>query len=185
MKIIDTPIEDLKLFEPNVFGDSRGYFMETWNSKTLKAAGIAIDFVQDNESQSTKGTLRGLHFQKKHPQGKLVRAIAGEVFDVAVDLRLDSPTYGQWYGHTLSAENKLQMWVPPGFAHAYYTMSETAVFVYKCTDYYFADDQFSLSWEDPELAIEWPFGKDSEVILSANDKDAKSLEEISKLLGKT
>ena len=184
MKIIDTPIEGLKVFEPRVFGDSRGYFMETWNSEALKKAGFPMNFVQDNESQSSKGTLRGLHFQKEHPQGKLVRVIQGEVFDVAVDLRPDSATFGQWYGHTLSAENKHQMWVPEGFGHAYYTISEKAVFVYKCTDYYFADDQYSLSWEDPDLAIDWPIEEGVEVTLSANDKDAKSLKEIAELLGK-
>ncbi len=182
MKIIDTPLEGLKIFEPRVFGDSRGYFMETWNSKVLKDAGMDITFVQDNESQSAKGTLRGIHFQKDHPQGKLVRAVLGEVFDIAVDLRLDSPTYGQWYGHILSAENKLQMWVPKGFGHAYYTISDKAVFVYKCTDYYHADDQYSLSWEDPELGIEWPLCEGTDVILSEQDKHARSLKEITQLL---
>ncbi|MGV6859269.1 MAG: dTDP-4-dehydrorhamnose 3,5-epimerase [bacterium] len=183
MKIIDTPLDGLKVFEPKVFGDSRGYFMETWNSRVLSDKGFDITFVQDNESQSSKGTLRGIHFQKEHPQGKLVRAVRGEVFDIAVDLRPESTTYGQWYGCILSEQNKLQMWVPEGFGHAYYTISDKAVFVYKCTDYYYADDQYSLSWEDPDVGIEWPLCSNTDIILSDNDRDAKSLREITELLG--
>ncbi|CAG0910284.1 unnamed protein product [Cyprideis torosa] len=182
MQVIDTPIAGLKVIEPRVFGDERGYFMETWNHRKLSDFGIEADFVQDNESQSSQGTLRGIHFQKDHPQDKLVRVLQGEVYDVAVDLRLDSPTYGQAFGEILSAANKRQLWIPKGFGHAYYTISETAIFVYKCTEYYFPDDQFSLDWSDPALNIQWPLVADCEVLLSKNDKEGKSLQEITILL---
>lgn len=182
MQVIDTPIEGLKIIEPRVFGDERGYFMETWNQRNFSEAGIEADFVQDNESQSSQGTLRGIHFQKDFPQDKLVRCLKGEVFDVAVDLRLESPTYGQAFGEILSAENKRQLWIPKGFGHAYYTISETAIFVYKCTEFYHPQDQFSLDWSDPALGIEWPLVEGTEVLLSNNDRDAKSLEEITAIL---
>lgn len=182
MQVIDTPIEGLKRIEPRVFGDERGYFMETWNRRNLSESDIDADFVQDNESQSSQGTLRGIHFQKDHPQDKLVRVLQGEVYDVAVDLRLDSPTYGQSYGEILSAENKRQLWIPKGFGHAYYTISEKAIFVYKCTEFYYPQDQFSLDWSDPAIGIEWPLVEGCEVLLSGNDRDAKSLEEITAIL---
>ncbi|MDD4835212.1 MAG: dTDP-4-dehydrorhamnose 3,5-epimerase, partial [Lutispora sp.] len=141
IKVIDTPIEVLKVIEPSVFGDSRGFFMETYNYQDYCQAGLDMKFVQDNLSMSRKGVLRGLHFQYKHPQGKLVSVIKGEVFDVAVDIRKDSSTYGQWYGITLTGENKKQFYIPEGFAHGFLVLSEEAVFTYKCTDYYHPEDE--------------------------------------------
>lgn len=182
MQVVDTPLEGLKIIEPRVFGDDRGYFMETWNKRNLSEAGIDADFVQDNESQSSQGTLRGIHFQKDYPQDKLVRVLQGEVYDVAVDLRLDSPTYGQWFGDILSAENKRQLWIPKGFGHAYYTISEKAIFVYKCTEFYHPQDQYSLDWSDEKLGINWPLVENCEVLLSQNDAAAKSLDEITIIL---
>ena len=149
-------IEGLCIIEPAVHGDERGYFMETYNQKDMEEAGFHIDFVQDNQSMSTKGVLRGLHFQKQHPQGKLVRAIRGEVFDVAVDLRQGSATYGQWYGVTLSAENKKQFYISEGFAHGFLVLSDEAEFCYKVTDFYQPGDEGGLAWNDPEIGIEWP-----------------------------
>ena len=141
-------------------------------------AGLDIRFVQDNESFSTKGTLRGIHFQLAHPQGKLVRAIMGTVYDIAVDLRKDSPTFGKTVGTILSEDNKRQLWVPEGFGHAYYTVSNTAIFSYKCTDFYYADDQYELLWNDPELGILWPLEEGQEVVLSAKDRSAPTLSEL-------
>jgi dTDP-4-dehydrorhamnose 3,5-epimerase len=157
MNVIDTAIADVKIFEPRVFSDARGFFFESWNRKTLAAAGFDLDFVQDNHSRSTKNVLRGLHYQIEHAQGKLVRAIVGEVFDVAVDLRRRSPTFGQWVGVTLSAENKRMLWIPPGFAHGFVVRSEVAEFLYKTTDYWHAEYERTLLWNDPALAIEWGF----------------------------
>ena len=151
-----TGIEGLVVVEPKVFGDNRGYFMETYNYNDFKAAGLDMVFVQDNQSKSKKGVLRGLHFQKKNPQGKLVRVVSGEVYDVAVDLRRGSDTYGKWYGVLLSAENKKQFYVPEGFAHGFVVMSETAEFVYKCTRFYDPSDEGGLMWNDPEIGIDWP-----------------------------
>lgn len=157
MKVIDTRIPDVKIIEPRVFGDERGFFMETFQADRYKElAGIDQTFVQDNYSRSAKGVLRGLHFQIKKPQGKLVRVVKGEVFDVAVDLREDSPTYGKWEGVILSEENKRQFWVPPGFAHGFVVLSEIADFEYKCTDYYDPKDEGSLMWNDPDIGIDWP-----------------------------
>jgi len=158
MKVIDTKIPDVKIIEPNVFGDDRGFFMETWNQKEFeeKVTGKKTIFVQDNHSKSKKGILRGLHYQTENTQGKLVRVISGEVFDVAVDVRKNSPTLGQWVGVYLSSENKRQLWVPEGFAHGFYVTSESAEFVYKCTDYYNPESEVSIAWNDPNLAIEWP-----------------------------
>lgn len=158
MKVIDTRIPDVKIIEPSVFGDERGFFMETWNQKKFEelVAGKPTQFVQDNHSKSKKGILRGLHYQTENTQGKLVRVVLGEVFDVAVDIRKGSPTFGQWVGEYLSAENKRQLWVPEGFAHGFYVTSDEAEFVYKCTDYYNPDAEFSIHWEDPEIGIEWP-----------------------------
>lgn len=158
MLIIDTKIPDVKIIEPSVFGDERGFFMETWNQKKFEelVTGKPTKFVQDNHSKSKKGILRGLHYQTENTQGKLVRVVSGEVFDVAVDIRQNSPTFGQWVGVYLSAENKRQLWVPEGFAHGFYVTSEEAEFVYKCTSYYNPKAEHSIIWNDKRLAIEWP-----------------------------
>ena len=156
IKVTKAPIEGLYVIEPTVFGDNRGYFVETYNQQDMHEAGLDMVFVQDNQSMSTKGVLRGLHFQKQHPQGKLVRAIRGEVFDVAVDLRQGSATYGQWYGVTLSAENKKQFYISEGFAHGFLVLSDEAEFCYKVTDFYQPGDEGGLAWNDPEIGIEWP-----------------------------
>ena len=153
---ISTGIEGLVIIEPTVFGDDRGYFMETWNEPDFAEIGVPYHFVQDNQSKSKKGVLRGLHFQRTNPQGKLVRVISGEVFDVAVDLRKNSATFGKWYGVTLSAENKRQFYVPEGFAHGFLVTSETAEFVYRCTRLYDPKDEGGLLWNDPEIGVEWP-----------------------------
>ncbi|MFA0204163.1 dTDP-4-dehydrorhamnose 3,5-epimerase [Vibrio breoganii] len=158
MKVIDTEIPEVKIIEPAVFGDERGFFMETWQQKKFEelVTGKPTQFVQDNHSKSKKGILRGLHYQTENTQGKLVRVVSGEVFDVAVDVRKDSPTFGQWVGVYLSAENKRQLWVPEGFAHGFYVTSDEAEFVYKCTDYYNPGAEVSIKWNDPSLGIEWP-----------------------------
>lgn len=156
MKIIDTLIPDVKILEPNVFGDDRGFFMETFRDTWFKENIADVNFVQDNHSKSKQGILRGLHFQTENTQGKLVRVTSGEVFDVAVDIRKGSPTFGQWVGEYLSAENKRQLWVPAGFAHGFYVTSESAEFVYKCTDYYHPASEVSLAWNDKDIAIDWP-----------------------------
>ena len=150
------PIEGLYIIEPSVFGDNRGYFMETCNKKDMEEAGLNLNFVQDNQSMSVKGVLRGLHFQKEFPQGKLVRVIKGRVFDVAVDLRSNSETYGQWYGVELTEENKKQFYISEGFAHGFLVLSDTAEFCYKVTDFYHPGDEGGLAWNDPEINIEWP-----------------------------
>ena len=149
-------IKGLYVIEPTVFKDARGYFVETYNQNDMKEAGLDMVFVQDNQSMSVKGVLRGLHFQKQYPQGKLVRAIRGSVFDVAVDLRTNSETYGKWYGVELTAENKKQFYIPEGFAHGFLVLSDTAEFCYKCTDFYHPGDEGGLAWNDPEIGIEWP-----------------------------
>jgi dTDP-4-dehydrorhamnose 3,5-epimerase len=149
-------IEGLCIIEPAVHGDARGYFMETYNRKDMEDAGLCLNFVQDNQSCSVKGVLRGLHFQKEFPQGKLVRVIAGRVFDVAVDLRKGSTTYGKWYGVELTAENKKQFYIPEGFAHGFLVLSDVAEFCYKCTDFYHPGDEGGLAWNDPAIGIEWP-----------------------------
>lgn len=174
MKIIDTDIPDVKIIEPAVFGDARGFFMETWQQQKFEqlVTGTPCVFVQDNHSKSGKNILRGLHYQTQNTQGKLVRVVSGEVFDVAVDMRKKSPTFGKWVGVTLSAENKRQLWIPAGFAHGFYVTSDEAEFIYKCTDYYHPQSECSLLWNDPELAIQWPLTGD-EVLLS--DKDKKGL----------
>ena len=160
MKTIETPIADLFVFEPNVFGDERGFFYESFNAKQFyHATGLAIDFVQDNHSRSSKGILRGLHYQlSPYEQGKLVRVVAGEVFDVAVDIRQHSPSFGQWYGLVLSAENKRQFWIPAGFAHGFLTLSDHAEFLYKTTNYYSPEHERAIRWDDPDLGIVWPEG---------------------------
>ncbi|WP_374419729.1 dTDP-4-dehydrorhamnose 3,5-epimerase [Chromobacterium sp.] len=175
MNIIDTAIADVKIIEPTVFGDERGFFFESFNQQRFEAAiGCAAPFVQDNHSRSSKGVLRGLHYQlAPHAQGKLVRVIAGEVFDVAVDIRRGSASFGQWVGVHLSAANKRQLWVPPGFAHGFVTLSDSAEFLYKTTDYWFKELERTIAWNDPELAIAWPL--DGEPQLSAKDCDAPGL----------
>ncbi|PSW35768.1 dTDP-4-dehydrorhamnose 3,5-epimerase [Photobacterium phosphoreum] len=158
MKVIDTSIPDVKIIEPAVFGDERGFFMETWNQEKFEelVTGKPTQFVQDNHSKSKKGILRGLHYQTENTQGKLVRVVSGEVFDVAVDIREKSPTFGKWVGIYLSAENKRQLWIPEGFAHGFYVTSEEAEFVYKCTDYYNPQVERSIRWNDSILKIKWP-----------------------------
>lgn len=174
MKITPTAIADVWLIEPTVFGDHRGFFMETFRQSLLEERWPGIQFVQDNHSKSSQGILRGLHYQLKQPQGKLVRVVSGEIYDVAVDMRKDSPTFGQHVGAVLSADNKHQLWVPPGFAHGFYVMSESAEMVYKCTDYYAPDDEYSLLWNDPELKIEWPLiAAANGPVLSDKDRDAR------------
>ncbi|MBE5825028.1 MAG: dTDP-4-dehydrorhamnose 3,5-epimerase [Butyrivibrio sp.] len=164
-------IEGLKVITPKVFGDARGYFMETYNKNDFVAAGIDVEFVQDNQSASSKGVLRGLHFQKKFPQDKLVRCINGEVFDVAVDLRKDSKTFGKWFGVVLSAENKKQFFIPKGFAHGFLVLSDYAEFAYKCSDFYHPDDEGGLKWDDPDIGVEWPLWDG--IKLNLSEKDTK------------
>ena len=163
-----TEIEDVYIIEPKVFGDNRGYFMETYNEQEFKNNGLDYNFVQDNQSKSKKGVLRGLHFQKTHPQAKLVRVLEGEVFDVAVDLRKGSKTYGKWVGVILSEENKKQFMIPKVFDHGFVVLSETAVFAYKCDDFYHPEDEGGIVWNDPDVNIEWPYK--GELLLSEKDK---------------
>lgn len=170
MELIKTTIDGVLLVKPKIFGDARGYFVETWQKERYEDCGIALPFVQDNHSESSKGILRGLHFQKKHPQGKLVMVSYGEVFDVAVDIRENSPTFGKWYGAILNQENQNQLWIPPGLAHGFVVLSDFAHFHYKCTDYYHPNDEGSIRWNDPDLGIDWPI--DFEPVLS--DKDSKA-----------
>ena len=180
MEVVKTPIEGVLLIKPKVFGDNRGYFVETWQKKRYEEAGINFPFVQDNHSKSTKGILRGLHFQKNHPQGKLVMVSLGEVFDVAVDIRKDSPTFGRWFGAILSDKNQHQLWIPPGMAHGFVVLSDVAHFHYKCTDYYHPDDEGSIKWDDPEIGIGWPI--DFEPLVSAKDGVAPSFNDLKKSL---
>jgi dTDP-4-dehydrorhamnose 3,5-epimerase len=168
-------IDGLYVIEPKVLGDERGYFMETYHYEDFKAAGLSMVFVQDNQSMSRKGVLRGLHFQKTHPQGKLVRVLSGSVYDVAVDLRKASKTYGQHYGVILTGENKKMFYVPEGFAHGFLVLSETAEFTYKCTDFYHPEDEAGIMWNDPEIAVEWPISVDTSVLLSEKDKKHPTL----------
>lgn len=177
MKVIDTKIPDVKIIEPQVFGDERGFFMETWQQKKFEelVTGKPTTFVQDNHSKSKKGILRGLHYQTENTQGKLVRVISGEVFDVAVDIRKDSPTFGQWVGVYLSADNKRQLWIPEGFAHGFYVTSDEAEFVYKCTNYYNPSSELSLKWNDKVLNIDWPLN--GEPLLSEKDQHGINLSE--------
>lgn len=168
MKVIPTKIPEVLVIEPKVFGDERGFFFESFNKNLFeKATGLTVDFVQDNHSRSTKGVLRGLHYQIQQPQGKLVRVVNGEVFDVAVDLRKSSITFGKWVGVKLSADNKRQVWVPAGFAHGFMVLSDTAEFLYKTTDYYAPEYECCIHWNDAELAIDWQYGGEP----SVSDKD--------------
>ena len=176
MKAISTSIPDVLIIEPRVFGDSRGFFFESFNQKNFnQAAGIDVNFVQDNHSRSVKGVLRGLHYQIRQPQGKLVRVVRGAVFDVAVDIRKSSPTFGQWVGAELTEYNYHQMWVPAGFAHGFYVLSDSADFLYKTTDYYNPDLERSLAWDDPQVAISWPIENGTQPIVSAKDTRATKL----------
>lgn len=169
MKITPTRIPEVLLIEPDVFGDERGFFMESWHARKYAEQGLDVNFVQDNHSRSRKGVLRGLHYQLKVPQGKLVRVTDGTVFDVAVDIRKGSPTFGQWVGYELSGNNHLQLYVPPGFAHGFCVMSESADFLYKCTDYYAPETEFGIRWDDPDIGIEWPGGN-----FQISEKDASN-----------
>ncbi|WP_323847155.1 dTDP-4-dehydrorhamnose 3,5-epimerase [Microbulbifer magnicolonia] len=177
MKVIATSIPDVKIIEPEVFGDERGFFFESFRQDTFNRECAERVFVQDNHSKSCRGILRGLHYQSERTQGKLVRVISGEVFDVAVDLRRSSPTFGRWVGATLSLENRCQLWVPEGFAHGFYVTSEAAEFVYKCTDYYAPEHEHSLRWDDPEINIEWPLYNGEAPKLSAKDRQGKLLKD--------
>lgn len=176
-QFVSTPIEGVYVILPKVYGDNRGYFMETYNYEEFKSAGLDMEFVQDNQSKSKKGVLRGLHFQTKHSQGKLVRVIKGEVYDVAVDLRKGSKTYGKYFGVILSEENKKQFYIPEGFAHGFLVLSDEAEFVYKCTDFYHPEYDGGIMWNDPDIGIKWPLDGIGEVILSEKDKKHKTLKE--------
>ncbi|HQU81361.1 MAG TPA: dTDP-4-dehydrorhamnose 3,5-epimerase [Azonexus sp.] len=177
MQVTRTAIPEVLILEPKVFGDDRGFFFESFNARAFEQAiGLKCEFVQDNHSKSAKNVLRGLHYQIKNPQGKLVRVVQGEVFDVAVDLRKSSKTFGQWVGVHISAENKKHLWVPQGFAHGFVVLSETAEFLYKTTDYYAPEFERSLFWNDPALGIDWPF--EGEPRLAAKDAAAKCLFEV-------
>ncbi len=169
MKLIETAIKDVKIIEPNVFGDERGFFLETFRTDWFKRECADVEFVQDNHSKSSQGILRGLHYQLEQTQGKLVRVVSGEVFDVAVDMRKHSATFGKWVGVYLSAENKRQLWVPAGFAHGFYVTSDSAEFVYKCTDYYHPQSEVSVKYDDPSLGIDWPLVGGAAPSLSAKD----------------
>ncbi len=175
MNILKCELAGLLIIEPKVFGDARGFFLESWNRQRYREAGLDLDFVQDNVSLSRRGTLRGLHFQNPKAQGKLLQVLLGEVFDVAVDLRRSSPTFGRWHALTLSGENKRQFYVPPGFAHGFYVVSETALFQYKCTELYSPKDELTLKWDDPEIGIVWP---DPQPLLSEKDKKGLPLRQM-------
>ncbi len=173
MKFEETPLSGVYLLQPKVFGDQRGFFLESWNRETFRQAGFEMDFVQDNHSRSRRGILRGMHYQTRYTQGKLVRCTAGEVYDVVVDLRRDSPTLGKWHGVYLSEENQSLLWVPPGFAHGFYVRSEYADFQYKCTDIYHPASEISLAWDDPTVGIKWPLAEGE--IPTLSDKDRTGL----------
>ena len=179
MKIQTTELEGVLIIEPQVFSDARGYFLETYNARALAETGISEQFVQDNHSQSKRSVLRGLHYQKTKPQGKLIRVLQGEIFDVVVDLRPESSTYGKWSGFNLSAREQKIVWIPKGFAHGFYTLSETADVIYKVTEFYAPQDERVILWNDPDLAIRWPLK--GEPILSEKDKAGHSFRELRKL----
>jgi len=177
MQIIDTSLDGVKILEPKVFGDERGFFLESWNQQLFAENNLPAQFVQDNHSRSQQGVLRGLHYQIKNPQGKLVRVTQGEVFDVAVDMRKSSAQFGQWVGVTLSETNRRQLWVPPGYAHGFYVVSASADFQYKCTDYYAPEHERSLLWNDPAVGVEWPIISGTEPVLAAKDAAATLLDQ--------
>ena len=172
MRFVETSVAGVIRIEPTVHRDGRGYFVETWQSRRFADHGISAEFVQDNVSSSIHGTLRGLHYQIEQAQGKLVQVVQGEVFDLAVDLRKSSPQYGKWVGEVLSAENKHQLWIPPGFGHGFLVLSETAEFAYKCTDYYAPEFERSIRWDDPDIGIEWPLVDGEQPVLSPKDTNA-------------
>ena len=173
MDVIATDLSDVLLLEPRVFEDERGFFLESWNRRDFATLGIDADFVQDNHSRSARGVLRGLHYQVEQPQGKLVRVVSGEIFDVAVDIRRDSPTFGRWTGHELSDENRRMLWIPPGFAHGFLVLSEMADVMYKTTDYYAPAYERTITWDDPGIGIEWPL--DRKPLISFKDSQGKRL----------
>jgi dTDP-4-dehydrorhamnose 3,5-epimerase len=175
MNILHCPLDGLLILEPKVFGDARGFFMEVWRQDRWRAEGLAAGFVQDNLSFSRRGTLRGLHFQNPNPQAKLLQVLQGEVFDVAVDLRRSSPTFGRWHGLALSAENRRQFYIPPGFAHGFAVLSDTALIYYKCSAFYSPKDELALRWDDPDLAIQWPPALGGQPLLSPKDAQARRL----------
>ncbi len=177
MKIIETKLPGVLIIEPKVFGDARGFFMETWNAKTFAEHGLDPTFVQDNQSRSEKHSLRGLHYQIRQPQGKLVRVTAGRAFDVAVDLRRSSPHFGKWTGAELNAENKRMLWIPPGFAHGFLALEDGTDFIYKCTDFYAPEHERALLWNDPEIGIIWPLPTHATPILSPKDRAGTRLAE--------
>lgn len=184
MKFIPTEIPGVIIVEPDVFGDHRGFFMESWHAEKFAEGGIDAQFVQDNHSRSNQGILRGLHYQIEQPQGKLVRVLSGEVFDVAVDLRRDSPTFGKWFGMTLNDIDKKMLWVSPGFAHGFYVVSEQADFFYKCTELYAPEHERAIRWDDPDLAIDWPIASGQEPVLAPKDAAAKSFKDAEVYEGK-
>ena len=178
MKIVDSKLSGVLLIEPDVHNDERGFFLETWNQGRYHDSHFPdVAFVQDNHSRSARGVLRGLHFQKDFPQGKLVQVCRGRVFDVAVDIRIGSPEFGRWVGHELSDDNHHQLWIPPGFAHGFCTLSDSADLMYKCTDIYRADDDFGITWDDPRIAVQWPI---SDPLLSDKDKELPTLSDVEK-----
>ena len=185
MKFIPTEIPGVIIVEPDVFGDHRGFFMESWHAEKFAEGGIDAQFVQDNHSRSSQGILRGLHYQIEQPQGKLVRVLSGEVFDVVVDLRRDSPTFGKWVGMYLNDTDKKMLWVPPGFAHGFYVVSEQADFFYKCTELYAPEHERAIRWDDPDLAIDWPIASGQEPVLAPKDAAAKSFKDAEVYEGKT
>jgi len=183
-KIIETPIKDLLIIETKIFKDDRGFFLESYNLRDFEEIGLDLKFVQDNISRSKKGVLRGLHFQLRHPQGKLVRVISGRVYDVAVDLRINSPTFGKWVGVELIGENGLQFYIPPGFAHGFISLEDNTHFFYKCTEFYYPDDDLGIIWNDPEINISWPLEGIKELIISDKDKRLPSFREVKELIGR-
>jgi dTDP-4-dehydrorhamnose 3,5-epimerase len=183
-KVIKTPIKDLVIIETKIFKDERGFFIESYNLRDFVNLGIGGNFVQDNYSMSRKGVLRGLHFQIRHPQGKLIQVISGKVFDVAVDLRLNSPTFGKWYGVELSDDNGLQFYIPPGFAHGFLAIEENTLFFYKCTDFYYPDDELGIIWNDKDIGIQWPLSQVEKIIISDKDSKLLSFNEARRILEK-
>ncbi len=178
IKVTSCDIEGLYVIEPKVFGDARGYFVETYNKQEFAECGLNMEFVQDNQSMSRRGVLRGLHFQKQYPQGKLVRVLDGSVYDVAVDLRKGSKTYGKWFGITLTSENMKQLYIPEGFAHGFLVLSDTAVFAYKCTEFYHPEDEGGISWNDPKIGIDWPIEDGMEILLSDKDRNRDGIDSL-------
>lgn len=175
MKLVPTALDEILIIIPTIYPDDRGWLTETWNARTFQASGIAAEFVQDNQSCSAKGVLRGLHYQLRRPQGKLIRAVTGRIFDVAVDMRRSSPTFGAWAGAELSAENRRMLWVPAGFAHGFLSLEEGSECVYKCTDFYLPGDERSVRWSDPALGIDWPLDQVGEPLVSSRDRQAPLL----------